>query len=83
MDIRGFQSPRASATINYRLERMLMKEYTAKEMKVLKANPYTFKVTKNKLYFTIEFKKAFWIVLPIYRKRNETVKSKSIYVQGN
>lgn len=37
-----------------------MKEYTAKEMKVLKANPYTFKVTKNKLYFTIEFKEAFW-----------------------
>ena len=38
-----------------------MKEYTAKEMKLLKANPYTFKVTKNKLYFTIEFKEAFWI----------------------
>lgn len=37
-----------------------MKEYTAKEMKILKANPYTFKVTKNKLYFTIEFKEAFW-----------------------
>lgn len=37
-----------------------MKEYTAKEMKQLKANPYTFKVTKNKLYFTIEFKEKFW-----------------------
>ena len=37
-----------------------MKEYTAKEMKLLKANPYTFKVTKDKLYFTIEFKEAFW-----------------------
>lgn len=37
-----------------------MKEYTAKEMKLLKANPYTFKVRKNKLYFTIEFKEAFW-----------------------
>ena len=37
-----------------------MKEYTAKEMKLLQANPYTFKVTKNKLYFTIEFKEAFW-----------------------
>ena len=37
-----------------------MKEYTAKEMKLLKVNPYTFKVTKNKLYFTIEFKEAFW-----------------------
>lgn len=37
-----------------------MKEYTVKEMKVLKANPYTFKVTKNKLYFTEEFKETFW-----------------------
>ena len=37
-----------------------MREYTAKEMKLLNANPYTFKVTKNKLYFTIEFKEAFW-----------------------
>ena len=37
-----------------------MKEYTAKQMKLLKANPYTFKVTKSKLYFTIEFKETFW-----------------------
>ena len=37
-----------------------MKEYTAREIKLLKANPYTFKVTKNKLYFTIEFKETFW-----------------------
>lgn len=37
-----------------------MREYTAKEMKLLKANSYTFKVTKNKLYFTVEFKEAFW-----------------------
>ena len=37
-----------------------MKEYTTKEMKTLKANPYTFKVTKYKLYFTVEFKQAFW-----------------------
>ena len=37
-----------------------MREYTAKEMKLLKANPYTFKVTKNKLYFTVAFKEAFW-----------------------
>lgn len=37
-----------------------MKEYTTREMKLLKANPYTFKVTKNKLYFTIEFKETFW-----------------------
>ena len=38
-----------------------MKEYTAKEIKLLKANPYTFKVAKNKLYFTAEFKEAFWV----------------------
>ena len=37
-----------------------MKEYTTKEMKALNANPYTFKVTKYKLYFTVEFKQAFW-----------------------
>lgn len=37
-----------------------MREYTAKEMKTLKANPYTFKVTKNRLFFTAEFKEAFW-----------------------
>ena len=33
-----------------------MKEYTAKEMK-----PYTFKVTKNKLYFKADFKEKFVI----------------------
>ena len=32
-----------------------------REVKLLKANPYTFKVTKNKLYFTAEFKEAFWM----------------------
>lgn len=37
-----------------------MKEYTRKETKKLKENPYTLKVTKNKLYHTAEFKKAFW-----------------------
>lgn len=37
-----------------------MKGYTAKEMKLLKANPYTFKATKNRLFFTKEFKEAFW-----------------------
>ena len=33
-----------------------MREYTAREMKLLKANPYTYRVTKSKLYFTAEFK---------------------------
>lgn len=38
-----------------------MKEYTPKQIKKLEANPYTLKVTKNKLYFTIKFKEDFWI----------------------
>ncbi len=38
-----------------------MKEYTPKQIKELEANPYTLKVTKNKLYFTIKFKEDFWI----------------------
>lgn len=38
-----------------------MKEYTPKQIKELKANPYTYKVTKNKLYFTSKFKEDFWI----------------------
>lgn len=38
-----------------------MKEYSAKQIKQLMANPYTLRVTKNKLYFTKEFKKDFWI----------------------
>ena len=37
-----------------------MKEYTAKQVKQLMANPYTLRVTKNKLYFTKEFKRDFW-----------------------
>ena len=38
-----------------------MKEYTPKQIKKLEANPYTLKVTKNKLYFSIKFKEDFWI----------------------
>lgn len=38
-----------------------MKEYTPKQVKQLKANPYTLNVTKNKLYFTKEFKADFWV----------------------
>ena len=37
-----------------------MQEYTVKQMKLRVANPYTFKVTKHKLFFTIEFKETFW-----------------------
>lgn len=38
-----------------------MREYTSKQIKELRANPYTFKVTKNRLYFTAKFKEDFWI----------------------
>lgn len=37
-----------------------MKEYSTKQIKQLMANPYTLRVTKNKLYFTKEFKRDFW-----------------------
>ena len=38
-----------------------MQEYTPKQIRELKANPYTYNVTKNKLYFTSKFKEDFWI----------------------
>lgn len=37
-----------------------MKEYSTKQIKQLMANSYTLRVTKNKLYFTKEFKRDFW-----------------------
>ena len=37
-----------------------MREYTAKEQRLLLANPYTYKVTRNRLYFTAAFKEEFW-----------------------
>ena len=42
-----------------------MKEYTPKQIKDLKANPYTLNVTKNKLYFTSKFKEKFFRILDI------------------
>ena len=38
-----------------------MKEYTPKQIKELKKNPYVYKVTKHKLYYTAKFKEDFWI----------------------
>ena len=38
-----------------------MKEYSPKQIKELQSNPYTLKVTKNKLYLTAKFKEDFWI----------------------
>lgn len=37
-----------------------MKEYSAKDIKKLKENPYTLSVTKSKLYLTAKFKQDFW-----------------------
>ena len=37
-----------------------MKNYTEKEKRKLEKNPYTFKVTEHKLYFTAKFKEDFW-----------------------
>lgn len=38
-----------------------MKEYTPKQIKELEKNPYVYKVTKHKLYYTAKFKEEFWI----------------------
>ena len=38
-----------------------MKEYTVKQIKQLERNPYVFKVTKHKLYYTAKFKEDSWI----------------------
>lgn len=37
-----------------------MKKYTQKQIKELKQNPYTLQVNDKRIYFSIEFKKAFW-----------------------
>ena len=33
----------------------------AKQIKELKSNPYVYKVTKHKLYYTAKFKEDFWV----------------------
>ena len=38
-----------------------MKEYTAKQIKQLEKNPYIFKATKHRLYYTAKFKEDFWV----------------------
>lgn len=38
-----------------------MKEYTAKQIKQLEKNPYVFKATKHRLYYTAKFKEDFWV----------------------
>ena len=38
-----------------------MVKYTKKQQKELEKNPYTYKVTDNRIFFTKEFKQTFWI----------------------
>lgn len=38
-----------------------MKKHTQKQIKELKSNPYTLKVDEKRIFFTVEFKKTFWI----------------------
>lgn len=38
-----------------------MKEYSPKQIKELEKNPYVFKVTKHKLYYTAKMKQDFWV----------------------
>lgn len=38
-----------------------MRTFTQEQIKKLEKNPYTFKVTKSKLFFTAKFKEDFWI----------------------
>lgn len=35
--------------------------FTQKQLKELKSNAYTYKVTSDRIWFTIDFKEAFWI----------------------
>ena len=36
------------------------RQFTEREIKMLKANPYSYKVTPNMIQFTAEFKELFW-----------------------
>ena len=38
-----------------------MRSFTKEQIKKLEKNPYTFKVTTNKLYFSAQFKEDFWV----------------------
>jgi hypothetical protein len=38
-----------------------MKEYTEKQIRELEKNPYVFRATKHKLYYTAKFKEDFWV----------------------
>lgn len=44
-----------------------MRSFTKEQIKKLEKNPYTYKVTTNKLYFTPQFKENFWVS---YQARN-------------
>lgn len=37
------------------------KKFTPEEIKNLKANPYTLRVTEDTISYTLAFKEAFWV----------------------
>ena len=38
----------------------MAKPFTLEQIEQLRSNPYTYKVTNSKIFFTAEFKKAFY-----------------------
>ena len=55
-----------------------MKEYTVKQINELEKNPYVYKATKHKLYYTAKFKEDFWISYQagMHIPRNLRIRSK-------
>ena len=52
----------------------MAKPFTLEQIEQLRSNPYTYKVTDRKIFFTAEFKKAF------YQKRQEGLTLKEAFI---
>ena len=52
----------------------MAKPFTLEQIEQLRKNPYTYKVTDRKIFFTAEFKKAF------YQKRQEGLTLKESFI---
>ena len=52
----------------------MAKPFTLKQIEQLRKNPYTYKVTDRKIFFTAEFKEAF------YQKRQEGMTLKEAFI---
>ena len=50
-----------------------MKEYTEKQKRELRKNPYVLQVTKHKIYYTAKFKEDFWIRPEIPLERSSLI----------